>query len=172
MLVVADGEAPGHDLVGEEVAVVETERLEDELADRLLERLAGDLLDDPAGDRQRGVVVRHGRAERRDLLDVGHQLDVPGQGVVAVAGVVEDVARPAGRVVEQLEDGDGAGHGLVAELQLGEVRAHRRVEVDASLVDEAHDRRRRERLAGRAELEQRVSSTGSGFSTLVTPWKA
>ena len=31
-----------------------------------------------------------------------------------------------------------------------------RVEVDAALVDEAHDRRGRERLAGRAELEQRV----------------
>ena len=106
MLVVAGGEAPGHDLVGEEVAVVEPERLEEQLADRLLERLAGDLLDDPAGDRQRGVVVRHGRAERRDLLDVGHRLDVARQRVVAVAGVVEHVAGPAGGVVEQLQNGD------------------------------------------------------------------
>ena len=61
VLVVADGEAPRHDLVGEEEAVVEPERLEEQLPDRLLVGLAGDLLDDPAGDRQRGVVVRHGR---------------------------------------------------------------------------------------------------------------
>ena len=92
MLVVPDDEAPRHDLVGEEVAVVEPERFEEQLADRLLEGLAGDPLDDPTGDRERGVVVRHGRAERRDLLDAGHQLDVAGQRVVAVARVVEDVA--------------------------------------------------------------------------------
>ena len=127
-----------------------------QLLDRLLVGLAGDLLDDPAGDRQRGVVVRHRRAERRDLFDAGHQLDVAGERVVAVAGVVEHVAGPSGGVVEQLQHGDAAGHVLVLQRQLREVGAHRRVEVDAALVDEAHDRRGRERLAGGAELEQRV----------------
>ena len=156
VLVVAGGEAPRHDVIGEEEAVVEPERLEDQLLDRLLVGLPGDLLDDPTGDRERGVVVRDRRTERRDLLDRGHHLDVSFEGVVAVAGAVEHVAGPSGGVVEQLEDRHRAGHLLVLQGQLGQVRAHGGAEVDAALIDEAHDRRGGERLAGGAELEQRV----------------
>ena len=52
VLVVAGDEAPRHDVVGEEEAALEPERLEDQLRDRPLEGRAGDAFDHPTGDRQ------------------------------------------------------------------------------------------------------------------------
>ena len=170
LLVVTGGEAPGHDLVREEERVLQAERLEQQLSHRPLVGLAGYLLDDPSGDRQRSVVVGHDRAERRDLFDVGHTLHVPRQRVVAVAGVVHQVALPSGGVVEELQHGHRARGLFVLESQLGKVGADRRVEIDQPPVDEPQQRRRRVRLPGRAELEQRVLLDRQGV--LVTPWNA
>jgi hypothetical protein len=49
------------------------------------------------------------------------------------------------------------------------VPARQIVERQPPALDERHDRRRRERLADRSDLEGVSSWTASGFSTLVTP---
>src|SRR5579875_2528405 len=151
---VADGEAAGHDVVGEEPRVAQAERFEDQLLHGLLVRLARDLLDEPAGEGERRVVVADRGPEGRDQLDGGHPLDVAGEGVVAVAGVLDEVALPPGRVVEQLQHGDPLGHVGVLEPELGDVRADGRVEVHPAVLHEAQHRRGRERLARRPELEE------------------
>ncbi len=84
-------ESARHDVVREEQRVLESDRLEDELVDCLLVRLARDLLDDPAGEGERRVVVRDDVSRRRDLRQLGHVLDVAGKGVVPFAGIGEVV---------------------------------------------------------------------------------
>ena len=103
-----------------------------------------------------GVVVRDDESRRRQLLEDGHALDEARQRVIAVAGVLEEVAIPAGRVVEQLKDRHALGDLGIAERQLRNVRAHRRVEVDLALLDQPQEGDRCVRLPGRAELEERV----------------
>ena len=51
---------------------------------------------------------------------------------------------------------------LVLQGQFGQVALHRRVEVDQSLLDEAHDDGAGDRLGGRADLEQGVGRDRQG----------
>ena len=151
-----DGEAARHDVVREEEGLVQADRVEDEVLDRALIRRSGDLLDDPAGKAERSVVVRDDESRRRQLLEDGHALDEARERVIAVAGVLEEVAVPAGRVVEQLKDRHALGDFWIAERQLRNVGANRRVEVDLALLDQPQEGDGRVRLPGRAELEERV----------------
>ena len=151
-----DDEAARHDVVREEEGLVQADRVEDEVLDRALVRRSGHLLDDPAGKAERGVVVRDDESRWCQLLEDGHALDEARQRVIAVAGVLEEVAVPAGGVVEQLKDRHALGDLGIAERQLRNVGAHRRVEVDLALLDQPQEGDRRVRLPGRAELEERV----------------
>jgi hypothetical protein len=76
-------------------------------------------------------------------------------GGFTVAGVEKEVAVPPRGVVQQLEHGHARGHALVLQPELGNVRPHRRTQIDAPFLDEPHDRGRGERLGGRPDLEQR-----------------
>src|SRR5439155_13444528 len=73
-----------------------------QLARRLLVRLAGDHFDDPPKHRERGVRVVPDLAERRDLLEVDHRVDVPREGVVAATEVGEAVAEPSARMRDEV----------------------------------------------------------------------
>ena len=151
-----DGEAPRHHVVGEEERLLEAERLEHELLHRLLVRLAGDHLDHAAGEIEAGVVVRPHLAERRQLRQRRQRLAHARERVVAGAEVVEVVADPAAGVREQVPHRHARRDVLVAELQLRQIRAHRRVELELAALDEPHHSRAGERLRDRADLEQRV----------------
>ena len=102
------------------------------------------------------VVVRPHLAERRQLRQHGERLAHPRERVVAGAEVVEVVADPAARVREQVPHRHARGDVLVAQLQLGEIRAHGRIEVELAALDEPHRGGAGERLRDRADLEERV----------------
>jgi hypothetical protein len=129
--------------------------LQEQLADHLFVRPAGDPLDHEAGQPERRVVVRDHRSEGRDLLDRRHASHVPVERVVALAGLLEQIAVPARRVVEQVQDRDVRRHRLVPQPEVRDVGPDRRIQVDPSLFDEDHDRGGRVGLARRADLEQR-----------------
>jgi hypothetical protein len=59
-------------------------------------------------------------------------------------------------VVEQAHHGDLRGGPLVREPQLGDIPAHRRVQLDPPVGDQAQQRGRRVGLGDRAQQEQRV----------------
>ena len=95
------------------------------------------------------------------------------QRVVAVAGVVEHVPGPAGRVVEQLQNGDLRG----PRSRRSSCSSGRYVRTGASRSTRPCSTRRMIAVAVNVlpvepNWNNVCSSTGSGFSTLVTPWKA
>ena len=123
--VMANGEAVGDELVGPvaEEEHVQAERLDDEVAQGGLERLAGGDLKDAADDVKAGVAVRVDLAEGRDLLEAVEAGDDLLKGVVAGPGVFEVVSGPAGGVGEEMAEGEVGGGVLVGEAEGGEVGA-------------------------------------------------
>jgi hypothetical protein len=167
-LLVAGREAARHDLVEEEVAVLEPERLEQQLLDRPLVGPARHLLDDPAGERQRRVVVGHRGPRRELLLDAGHPLDVLREGVVPVTGVViRSPCQPAvwlrrcSRVTEL----------ATASSLSRNSGTYRRVQLQLAPLDQSQKRGRGVGLAGRSELEQRAVIHRQGVLDAGHPWK-
>jgi len=59
-------------------------------------------------------------------------------------------------VREKVAQGDARRHLLVGQAQLRQVGAQGNVQVEQAAFDQAHRRRRRHRLGGRADLEQGV----------------
>ena len=169
---VVDGDPSSQQLPREEQRVPELERLEQQLAKRRLVGGTRHLLDQPAGDAEGGVVVRNGLARPRQLAEPGHRLDVSGKRVVSVAGGPEEVAVPAGCVVQQLQDRYRRCRLLVPDLEVGHVGADRRVQVDAPRPTRRAIAVAVYVLVVDPQRKSVRSSTGSGFSMLVTPWKA
>lgn len=147
-------EGLGHHLVRIEEGPLQTQRLQHLLGQRLQIGLASDGLDDPTGGDEGGVVVAEVLAQRRDLRILGQLLHVESDRVIAVAGIGKDIAQPAGGVVQELTDRDRLGNRLVCDLELGQIGADRRIEVDQAGVHQPHDRGRRVRLANGADLKQ------------------
>ena len=133
-------ESVGHDLPREEEGAAHPQRLEEQLTDDLLIWLPSDLLEDESGQTERRAVVRDRRPQGRHLLDRRHASHVAVERVVALAGLLEQVAVPARRVVQQVKEGDLSRDLLVLQSQLGDVGAHRCVQIDPSLLHEAKDR--------------------------------
>lgn len=151
-----DGEPVRQHVVGEEERPLEAERLEHELLHGLLIGRVGEDLDQASGEVEACVVVRPHLAERRELRQRRHRCAEPRERIVAGAEVGEVVADPAGRVRQEMAQRDAYGDLRVAQLQLGEIRAQRLVEVQGAALDEPHRGGARERLRDRADLEQRV----------------
>ena len=78
-------------------------------------RLAPEDLDEAAEHDERGVVVGEGLARREELGEVGERGDVLLDGVLAAAGVGEDVALEAGGVRQQVASGECLGRLRVAD---------------------------------------------------------
>ncbi len=153
---VADRVRVADDLLGEGDGALQAERLEEPLAQGGLEDRATDDLDESAEDREAAVAVAPDRAGRSDLRQVADLVHVARQRVVAAAGVDEDVTVEAAGVAQQVADRDGVAGVRVADLEVGEVVAHRAVEVDQALVGEHQHQGRGVDLADRARQEERV----------------
>src|SRR5271154_4186660 len=100
--------------------------------------------------------------EARSYGSGSYQVDAhdPVAGVVPVTGVGNDPPVQPRGVVEQVQYGDLRRGLLVRELELGNIPAYRRVQIDVALRREAHQRRGREGLRDRAHKEQRVLVDG------------
>jgi hypothetical protein len=116
---VPDGEAARDHVVAEEERALHPERLEDERADSLLVRAAGELLDHASRDVEGRVVVRPHLAERRLLSEPAESSDHPGERIVPRSEVGEVVADPPGRVREEVAHRRALRGRLVAHAQLG-----------------------------------------------------
>jgi len=157
---VARGKPVGEDIVGEERGVAHPERDEQQLGHRGLVAAAGDDLDDPAGDRERDVVIREVAPGRDELAERRHRRDPAGERVVPRAGVLEVLTDPSGGVGEQVRDGDRRGHLGVGDAKVRQVPPDRRIESKPSVGDEPHRDRRGHRLGHRRDLEDRVRVDG------------
>jgi hypothetical protein len=125
------------------------------LLQRSLVRLAGQRLDHPPGDHDRGVVVSKHLSGRRELRQLLHAGDIARDRILAAAEVAVVVAHPAGAVVQQLPHRDARGGGFVGELEVRQIFASWGGEIDLALLDQAHHGRGGESLGGRADAEER-----------------
>ena len=89
-------------LVREVEGALQTQRLEEALAHRRLERLARYALDDRSGQTEAGVAVRPERAGRVLLAQLVEGGDCAGESVIAHAEVVEIIAEEAAGMAEQM----------------------------------------------------------------------
>jgi hypothetical protein len=176
------GEAP--DLLGghEERRVRHAERAEQPAVEKTAERHAAHRFDDPAGDISRQTVLPHGSG-LPSQRDPGERLDLLGRrdtrpvDVLLGVELLEISVRggridESGRVTQEVVHGDGplSCHDRVGRLpggigalhehlqlrQLGQIDADWIIQAQASVLDEHHDRHRRERLRHRVEPEDRV----------------
>src|SRR5439155_9397269 len=142
-LLVYDG-VPGRDAVGDRFVGVEAafrhaERDEQELPHGRFVRLTCGHLDEPAEHREARVRVMPDLAEWRELLELGHRRDVTRERVVAFSEVGEAIAEPAAGVRDEVPEGRGLRGVIVADLELGEVAADRRIPIERAALAEAHD---------------------------------
>ena len=91
--------------------------------------------------------------ERRQLLEVRHPRHILGQGVIAVAGIGEDIAGPAGPVRQQVPQGHALSHGFVADAETRQVFPHARIQRQRPLLGQAHDQSRGHGLGDGSDLE-------------------
>jgi hypothetical protein len=117
---------------------------------------AGQLFDDPAEDDVPGVAVGEGGAQRVALLQPGAGLDVPGQAVVAAAGVEEEVPVDARGVAQQVPQRHPPADLRVGDPEAGQELRHRGVDAGQALVDQRQHHGGGIGLGHRADLEQRV----------------
>ena len=134
----------------------EPERRDDVLHQRRLPGLAAQHLDQSSEHAEGGVVVGEQLTGREHLRKLGDVLEVLLDGIVAAAGVGEDVALEPAHVAEEMARGDRRGGCLVGDAEDRKVVAERRVEIEQAVVDELHDERRGPHLRDRADLEDRV----------------
>lgn len=85
--------------------------------------------------------------------------DILLQRVVALAGVVLQVALPARGVVEELQHRHPLGDVLVTQPELRQIPPHRRIQVDLALFDQPQHRdRMRASLAGAPMVQHGVAA--------------
>jgi hypothetical protein len=135
-------------LVGEKAGPLQPEWTQHQLLQRSLIGLAGQRLEQAAGDHERGIVVGEELAGRRQLRQLFHGRHVARQRVVAAAEVAVVISHPAGAVVHELAHRHGIGGGFIQERKARQIRAHRCSKIDLSLLDQAHHRRGREGFGG------------------------
>ena len=145
-------------LVGRHQGLVEAERPEQEISERGCIRPPGHHLDHPSGDREPGVVVRPAAAGREELWHVGQTVHHSRERVVTLPHPrrvrEEPVTDEARRVREEVADRDLLREPRGGQAERREVPSHRIVERELAALDQRHDRRRGERLADRADLEE------------------
>ncbi len=88
--------------------VLQAERGEEVFAQHSVVRLAAEYLEQAAEDRETRVVVGEQLAGREELVDLREGGSELLDGVVALAGLGEDVTFEAGLMAEELPDGDDA----------------------------------------------------------------
>jgi hypothetical protein len=155
LFTVTDREATAEHVLGKEDAARHAERLDHELARRVLVRLNREDLEDATGDVEARVAVRPDLTERGQLRQSGDLAHDPLEGVLAAARVGEVIAEPASGVGEEVAHGDACRDVGLREPKLGQIAADRGVEVELALLDELHGDRAGHRLRDRADLEQR-----------------
>ena len=138
------------------------------LGHELLPGLAADFLDQLARDGVENVVIGIARAETGRRLDVREALD----GFLARQAAARDEQQipcpqpePAA-VDQQIADRHLAGDPRIVHTEPRDVVDHLVVPAELALIDEDGDRRRGERLAGRAGLEDRVGVDLGGLAEL------
>ena len=138
------------------------ERAEDPLLDELVERRAGDLLDEQPGNAVAGVRVAHARAgppAHATRRRIAHQHLVErhvGRGVEHVGLVEVHVVEPGG-VLEHVADGDRrVGRPRVLDRHLRQQIRDLGVEIELAVLVQLDQRQRHEALAHRTGAEVRV----------------
>jgi hypothetical protein len=119
--------------------VAESKRLTQQRAHRLLVCRAGHTLDHPAGNVERDIVVlklRAGRDEQRQSGQVG---GVVSQRITAATDVLLVVTEPARAVVEAVAQRHPLGGGPVHQPKVGQIPAHRGVQVEQPRLDKPND---------------------------------
>jgi hypothetical protein len=97
------------------------------------------------------------RTRRVHLARVGtHPGDQFAEGVVAAAGVLEQITLEAAGVRQKLADRHGLAHRPVADTERRQVATHRGVELHHALGDQLHHQRRGPHLGDRTDLEHAV----------------
>jgi hypothetical protein len=87
------------------------------------------------------------------MREVGDELL---EAVVPPPCVIEDVTTETAHVRQKVARGETSGGHAIAEGELREVVADRRIEVKLALVGKLLHKRRRPQLRDRADLEQRI----------------
>jgi hypothetical protein len=144
-------------LISEEPRATELQRIEQQIPHRLLVRLASDHLDDAASGVNCRTAVGELRARWRELRQLAHAGDVPGQRIVTTTEVPFVVPNPTGAVVETLAQRDLSGGFLVRHAEIGQVAADGSTQVEYALLDQPHDDRARKRLGRRGDAKEGVA---------------
>ncbi len=90
------------------------------------------------------------------MLQFGHLGDVAGEGIVATAGLAEEVAGPTAHVGQQVTHGHRTFGRLVRQPQVGEIGLHRLVQIDLTALHQRHNDGAGDGLGRRADLKQGV----------------
>ena len=124
--------------------------------DEVFPGLSGDPLSEQAGSHEHQVLVLKGLTKGLRRLEVAQ----PGEELLAgeVCAVPDGVVpRQARRVRNEIARRQAGGRDRVVHAEVGHVLDHRLVPLELAFVDEHAEDRRRERLAVRADGEERVA---------------
>ena len=147
----------GSDLLRGEERAAQAQRLQDQLVHCGAVLLTGYGLHEPPQQDEPGIVVAEELPEGRKLRQLGEPVrHVLLDGVVAIAGVDEEVAPPAAGVGQQVTHRHPLRDLLVRQPKIGQVGPHRRLQVERAVLDEAHHGRPGDGLGDRPGLKQRV----------------
>ena len=152
---VTDGETIGDEVAGGRAGVREPEWLEDQVADRRVDRGAGDGFDDAPGDAEAGVVVTPRGARGRELHQAAERRHEVLERLLAAIRP-GDLPFPSARVSQEMPDRHLTADSLVLHAEIGQVRADGGPQIDLALLDEAHQRRGGKRLRDRGDRKHRV----------------
>ena len=152
----AEGEPERHRVGEAGEGARQAERREDQLPQRIVNRAAGDRLDDSAGEREAGVVVAPHLAGLCQLRQRrhGHRDELRQRFGPAILGA--QLPFPAGRVRQQVPQRDRAARLLVQDVEVGQIGPHRRAQVHAPFLHQPHHRGGGDGLGDRRDGEQRV----------------
>jgi hypothetical protein len=140
-----------------EAATFRPQRLEQQVLHRRLVGRSGDEFDDPACRHQTCIVVCEHGARRGQLRQSRHCGDVASQRVIAAPEVLNIVTQPAWGVIEQLAHGHRGADSRFGHGEVGDVAAHRCIQIHLALIDQSHHRRASECLCGGTDPENCVA---------------
>jgi len=136
--------------------MAQPERTQHSLRQESFPILAGRAHGDQPGDAAAGVGVAEGGARLELMGNVCQGGHVANERVVTPAVIGVRTVVHTGRHREQVSEGNALGGVAIGELEIGDPRFDRPIEVEGTLVDQAHDDGGVEQLRRRADLKQGV----------------
>src|SRR5438094_1087587 len=117
----SDGKTARNEVAGRRAGMRETERFEDQIANRRIDRGAGDCFDDAPGHAEAGVVVAPRGAGRCELHQPADRRDEVLERFLPAVGP-GDLPFPSARVRQEMPDRYFTADDLVLNTEIGNVR--------------------------------------------------